>query len=102
MDYLTRFNRESLTVKDLESSFSLAALNSGLRNNSPFTVFLLKKPAVDMEDLLRRAERYVNAEKEMAARKQKTSWSDHHEKKGEHSRNDSLRTSSSVALHKTL
>ncbi|GAV60916.1 hypothetical protein CFOL_v3_04444 [Cephalotus follicularis] len=40
-----------------------------------------------MTDLLRRAERYVNTEKEMAVRKQKTPWSNHQEEKGEHSRN---------------
>ncbi|GAV63505.1 hypothetical protein CFOL_v3_07023 [Cephalotus follicularis] len=40
-----------------------------------------------MADLLRRAERYINAEEGMAARKQKTSWSGHQEEKGEHSRN---------------
>ncbi|GAV83833.1 hypothetical protein CFOL_v3_27278, partial [Cephalotus follicularis] len=86
-DYLTRFNRESLTVKDLEPSFALAALNNGLRNNSSFTFSLLKKPAVDMADLLRRAEKYVNAEEEMAAKKQKSPWSGHQEERGEHSRN---------------
>ncbi|GAV60581.1 hypothetical protein CFOL_v3_04111 [Cephalotus follicularis] len=42
---------------------------------------------MDMADLLRRAERYVNADKEMATRKQKTPWSGHQEEKGEHSRN---------------
>ncbi|GAV65630.1 hypothetical protein CFOL_v3_09145 [Cephalotus follicularis] len=87
-DYLTRFNRESLTVKDLEPSFAMAALNNGLRNNSSFTFSLLKKPAVDMKDLLRRAERYVNAEEEMVARKQKKKlWTGHQEERGEHSRN---------------
>ncbi|GAV89350.1 hypothetical protein CFOL_v3_32767, partial [Cephalotus follicularis] len=86
-DYLTRFNRESLTVKDLEPSFALAALNNGLRSNSSFTFSLLKKLAKDMADLLRRAERYVNVEEEMAARKQKTPWSGHQEEKGGHSRN---------------
>ncbi|GAV73322.1 hypothetical protein CFOL_v3_16808 [Cephalotus follicularis] len=40
-----------------------------------------------MADLLRRIERYVNAEEEMAARKQKTPWSGLQEEKGEHSRN---------------
>ncbi|GAV74347.1 hypothetical protein CFOL_v3_17827 [Cephalotus follicularis] len=40
-----------------------------------------------MADLLRRAERYVNAEENMVARKQKTPWSGHQEEKGEHSRN---------------
>ncbi|GAV72645.1 hypothetical protein CFOL_v3_16133 [Cephalotus follicularis] len=74
-------------MKDLEPSFAMAALNSGLRNNSYFTFSLLKRPAVDMADLLRRAERYVNAKEEMAARKQKTTWSGHQEEKGEHSRN---------------
>ncbi|GAV71179.1 hypothetical protein CFOL_v3_14673 [Cephalotus follicularis] len=86
-DYLTRFNRESLMVKDLEPSFAMTALNSGLRNNSSFTFSLLKKQAVDMEDLLRKAEKYVNAEEEMAARKQKMQGTGHQEEKGEHSRN---------------
>ncbi|GAV57368.1 hypothetical protein CFOL_v3_00905 [Cephalotus follicularis] len=40
-----------------------------------------------MADLIRRAEKYVNAEEEMAARKQKTPWSGHQEEKREHSRN---------------
>ncbi|GAV79030.1 hypothetical protein CFOL_v3_22495 [Cephalotus follicularis] len=65
----------------------MSALNSGLRNNSSFTFSLLKKPVLDMADLLKRAEKYVNAEEEMAARKQKTPWSSHQEEKGEHSRN---------------
>ncbi|GAV58969.1 hypothetical protein CFOL_v3_02502, partial [Cephalotus follicularis] len=86
-DYLTRFNKESLTVKDLEPSFAMAALSNGLRNSSSFTFSLLKRPALDMADLLKRAERYVNAEEEMAARKQKTPWSDHQEERGGHSRN---------------
>ncbi|GAV64247.1 hypothetical protein CFOL_v3_07765 [Cephalotus follicularis] len=81
-DHLTRFNKESLMVKDLEPSFALAALNSGLKDNSPFTLSLMKKPAQDMADLLRRAEKYVNAEEAMAARKQKTSRSGHQAKKG--------------------
>ncbi|GAV75747.1 hypothetical protein CFOL_v3_19223, partial [Cephalotus follicularis] len=68
-DYLTRFNKESLKVKDLESTFTLAALNSGLKDNSPFTFSLMKKLVVDMADLLRRAKKYVNAEEAMAARK---------------------------------
>ncbi|GAV84250.1 hypothetical protein CFOL_v3_27694 [Cephalotus follicularis] len=40
-----------------------------------------------MVDLLKRAERYVNAEEEMVARKQKTPWSGHEEERREHSRN---------------
>ncbi|GAV59025.1 hypothetical protein CFOL_v3_02558 [Cephalotus follicularis] len=40
-----------------------------------------------MADLLKRAERYVNAEEEMVARKQKTPWSGHQEERREHSRN---------------
>ncbi|GAV62635.1 hypothetical protein CFOL_v3_06158 [Cephalotus follicularis] len=85
-DYLTRFNKESLTVKDLELSFALASLTSGLKDNSPFTFSLIKKPAQDMADLLRRAKRYVNVEEVMVARKQKTSWSGHHVEKQKHSR----------------
>ncbi|GAV69145.1 hypothetical protein CFOL_v3_12646, partial [Cephalotus follicularis] len=83
-DYLTRFNKECLTVKHLEPSFALAALNSGLMNNCSFTFSLLKKPAVDMTDLLKRAEKYVNADEEMTARKQKTPWSDHQAEKEGH------------------
>ncbi|GAV84043.1 hypothetical protein CFOL_v3_27488 [Cephalotus follicularis] len=71
----------------MEPSFAMTALNSGLRNNSFFTFSLLKRPTVDMADLLRRAERYINAEEEMTARRQKTPWSGHQEEKGEHSQN---------------
>ncbi|GAV57474.1 hypothetical protein CFOL_v3_01011 [Cephalotus follicularis] len=65
----------------------MAALSNGLRNSSSFTFSLLKRPALDMADLLKRAERYVNAEDEMAARKQKTPWLDHQEERGGYSRN---------------
>ncbi|GAV58953.1 hypothetical protein CFOL_v3_02486 [Cephalotus follicularis] len=65
----------------------MAALNNGLKSNSSFTFSLLKKPAKDMADLLKRAERYVNAEEEMVARKQKIPWSSHQEERMEHSRN---------------
>ncbi|GAV75798.1 hypothetical protein CFOL_v3_19274 [Cephalotus follicularis] len=40
-----------------------------------------------MADLLMRAEKYVNAEEEMAARKQKTPWPGHRKEKREHARN---------------
>ncbi|GAV77958.1 hypothetical protein CFOL_v3_21426 [Cephalotus follicularis] len=40
-----------------------------------------------MADLLKRTERYINAEEEMAARKQKTPWFGHQEEKREHSQN---------------
>ncbi|GAV89432.1 hypothetical protein CFOL_v3_32847 [Cephalotus follicularis] len=72
-------------VKDLEPSFALAALNSGLRDNSLFTFSLMKNPVHDMTDLLRRVKKYVNAEEGLTARKQKTSWSDQQDKE-EHSR----------------
>ncbi|GAV72458.1 hypothetical protein CFOL_v3_15946, partial [Cephalotus follicularis] len=88
-DYLNKFNRESLMIKDLEPSFALATLNSGLKDNSHFTFSLMKKPALDMADLLRRAEKYVNADEAMMARKQKTSWSGQHVEKEEHSRSAS-------------
>ncbi|GAV89944.1 hypothetical protein CFOL_v3_33355 [Cephalotus follicularis] len=39
-----------------------------------------------MAELLKRAERYVNAEEEMLARKQKTPWTGHQEERREHSR----------------
>ncbi|GAV58546.1 hypothetical protein CFOL_v3_02079 [Cephalotus follicularis] len=41
-DYLTRFNKESLMVKDLVSSFALAALNNGVRlpHDDPVVVTL--------------------------------------------------------------
>ncbi|GAV57676.1 hypothetical protein CFOL_v3_01213 [Cephalotus follicularis] len=39
-----------------------------------------------MADLLRRAEKYVNTEEAMAARRQKISWSGHRVEKGEYSR----------------
>ncbi|GAV56591.1 hypothetical protein CFOL_v3_00133 [Cephalotus follicularis] len=84
-NYLTRFNKESLMVKDLEPSFTLAALNSGLRDNSLFTFSPMKKPTHDMTDLLRRVEKYVNVEEGLATRKHKTSWFDQQEKE-EHSR----------------
>ncbi|GAV57238.1 hypothetical protein CFOL_v3_00776, partial [Cephalotus follicularis] len=79
-DYLTRFNKESLMVKDLEPFFALAALNNGLRDNSAFTFSLMKKPALDIVDLLRRVEKYINAEEGLTDRKQKTSWLDYQEK----------------------
>ncbi|GAV88868.1 hypothetical protein CFOL_v3_35123 [Cephalotus follicularis] len=63
-------------VKDLEPSFALAALNSGLRDNSAFTFSLMKKLVLSMADLLRRAKKYVNADE------QRTNWPDHQKRKG--------------------
>ncbi|GAV68993.1 hypothetical protein CFOL_v3_12495 [Cephalotus follicularis] len=40
----------------------------------------MKKHALDIADLLKRAKKYVNAEKSLAARKEKTSWSGYPEK----------------------
>ncbi|GAV57744.1 LOW QUALITY PROTEIN: hypothetical protein CFOL_v3_01280, partial [Cephalotus follicularis] len=55
-DYLTRFNKESLKVKNLEPSFALEVLKNGLKYNSPFNFSIMKKPTQDMADLLRLAE----------------------------------------------
>ncbi|GAV83826.1 hypothetical protein CFOL_v3_27271 [Cephalotus follicularis] len=59
-----------------------------------------------MADLLRRAERYVNAEEEMTARKQKTPWSGHQEENGGihkmHPRGERRGRKGQTCLSKTL
>ncbi|GAV78737.1 hypothetical protein CFOL_v3_22202, partial [Cephalotus follicularis] len=62
--YLARFNKESLQVRDLEPSFAVTALLSGLKKTQ-FKFSLMKKNSANMEELLKRAEKYINAEEAM-------------------------------------
>ncbi|OMO62054.1 Retrotransposon gag protein [Corchorus capsularis] len=71
-DYVTRFNAEALQVKDLDQSVAVAALMNGLRDDEfQFKFSLSKKPPKTLSELLLRAEKYINAEENMAAKTEK-------------------------------
>ncbi|XP_071913927.1 uncharacterized protein [Coffea arabica] len=60
-NFMTRFNAESLQVRDKDEKVVMAAFTNGLRVEELF-YDLAKKPPVNLEELLRRAHEAANAE----------------------------------------
>ncbi|KAL2542498.1 Uncharacterized protein Adt_03476 [Abeliophyllum distichum] len=60
-EYMSRFNRATLGIKNLQMSSVITALLSGLRNHG-FRASLSKKPAESMTELLWQAEEYIDQE----------------------------------------
>ncbi|XP_071907805.1 uncharacterized protein [Coffea arabica] len=60
-NFMTRFNAESLQVRDKDEKVVMAAFTNGLRVEELF-YDLAKKPPVNLEELLRRAHETANAE----------------------------------------
>ncbi|KAL2484876.1 Retrotrans gag domain-containing protein [Abeliophyllum distichum] len=60
-EYMSRFNRATLGIKNLQMPSVVTALLSGLRNHS-FRASLSKKPPESMTELLRRGEEYIDQE----------------------------------------
>ncbi|KAL2474572.1 Uncharacterized protein Adt_35308 [Abeliophyllum distichum] len=65
-EYMSRFNRATLGIKNLQMSSVITALLSGLRNHR-FRASLSKKPAESMTELLWRGEEYIDQEEVMIA-----------------------------------
>ena len=66
---MTRFNNETLQVKDFDHIVAIAAFTSCLRDKD-FTKSLTKKSPKVFADLILRVEKYINAEKAMAIKYQ--------------------------------
>ncbi|KAL2505820.1 Retrotransposon gag protein [Abeliophyllum distichum] len=60
-EYMSRFNRATLDIKNLQMPSVVTTLLSGLRNHS-FRASLSKKPPESMTELLRRGEEYIDQE----------------------------------------
>ncbi|KAL2480353.1 Uncharacterized protein Adt_33319 [Abeliophyllum distichum] len=65
-EYMSRFNRTILGIKNLQMSSVIAALLSGLRNHG-FRASLSKKLAESMTELLWRGEEYIDQEEVLKA-----------------------------------
>ncbi|KAL2465981.1 Retrotrans gag domain-containing protein [Abeliophyllum distichum] len=59
--FIVRFNRAALGIKELQMSTVVTAMMSGTRNRH-FKMSLSKNPPSTMHELLRRGEKYVDAE----------------------------------------
>ncbi|KAL2519022.1 Uncharacterized protein Adt_15269 [Abeliophyllum distichum] len=60
-DFIAQFNRATLGIKELQMSTVVTAMVSGTRNRH-FKMSLSKNPLNTMHELLRRGEKYVDAE----------------------------------------
>ncbi|KAL2527702.1 Retrotrans gag domain-containing protein [Abeliophyllum distichum] len=60
-DFIAWFNRATLGIKELQMSTIVTAMMSGTRNRH-FKMLLSKNPPSTMHELLRRGEKYVDAE----------------------------------------
>ncbi|XP_071924818.1 uncharacterized protein [Coffea arabica] len=71
-NFMTRFNAESLQVRDKDEKVVMVAFTNGLRVEELF-YDLAKKPPVNLEELLRRAHEAANAE-EAGRLKKESDW----------------------------
>ncbi|KAL2534441.1 Retrotransposon gag protein [Abeliophyllum distichum] len=60
-DFIARFNRTTLGIKDLQMSTVVTVMMSGTRSR-PFKMSLSKNPPNTMHELLNRGDKYVDAE----------------------------------------
>ncbi|KAL2532585.1 Ribonuclease H [Abeliophyllum distichum] len=60
-DFIARFNRATLGIKDLQMSAVVTAMMSGTQSR-PFKMSLSKNPSDTMHELLKRGEKYVDTE----------------------------------------
>ncbi|KAL2531484.1 RNase H domain-containing protein [Abeliophyllum distichum] len=60
-DFIARFNRATLKIKDLQMSAIVTAMMNGTHSH-PFKMSLSKNPPDTMHELLRRGDKYVDAE----------------------------------------
>ncbi|KAL2526246.1 Uncharacterized protein Adt_11300 [Abeliophyllum distichum] len=61
-DFITLFNRATLGIEDLQMSTVVTAMMSGTRSH-PFKMSLSKNSSNTMHELLRKGDKYVDAEK---------------------------------------
>ena len=68
-EFVTRFNNETLQVKNFDHTIAIAAFTNGVRDKD-FIRSLTKKPPKVFADLLLRAKKYINTEEAMAIKYQ--------------------------------
>ena len=69
--YITRFNKEALSIDEADDKILVAAFTTGLRKGK-FLFSLYKNDPKIMSDVLYKATKYMNAEDALLARKEKT------------------------------
>ena len=68
--YITRFNKEALSIDEVDNKILVAAFTNGLRKGK-FMFSLYKNDSKTMSDVLYRATKYMNAENALLAREKK-------------------------------
>ena len=68
--YITRFNKEALSIDKADNKILVAALTNGLRKGK-FLFSLYKNDPKTMSDVLYKATMYINAENALLARNEK-------------------------------
>ena len=68
--YITRFNKEALSIDEVDDKILVVAFTNGLRKGN-FLFSLYKNDPKTMTDVLYRATKYINAEDALLAREKK-------------------------------
>ena len=68
--YITRFNKEALSIDEVDDKILVAAFTNGLRKGK-FSFSLYKNDPKTMSEVLYRATKYMNAEDALIAREEK-------------------------------
>ena len=68
--YITRFNKEALSIDEADDKILIAAFTSGLRKGK-FLFSLYKNDPKTMTDVLYRATKYMNVEDTLVAHEEK-------------------------------
>ena len=68
--YITRFNKEALSIDEADDKILVAAFTSGLRQGE-FLFSLYKNDLKTMTDVFYRATKYMNTEDALLAREEK-------------------------------
>ena len=68
--YITRFNKEALSIDEADNKILVAAFTNGLWNGK-FLFYLYKNDPKTMSEVLYRATKYMNAEDALLAREEK-------------------------------
>ena len=68
--YITRFNKEALSIDEADDKILVAAFTNGLRNGK-FLFSLYKNDSKTMSEVLYKATKYMNAEDGLLAKEDK-------------------------------
>ena len=76
--YITRFNKDALSIDEADDKILVAAFTNGLQNGK-FLFFLYKNDLKTMSDVLYKATKHMNAEDVLLAREEKPKKRERHE-----------------------